>query len=837
MVADSRNFAKQVIEMLESSEFTDTPFVLIVEDSPTIAGILKRAFQSKGYRADIALNTRDAAKYFSNTKYDVAIIDYHLPDNMGDILLDSFHNQNLNCVYLMMTNDPKPELALDWIKRGASAYIRKPFEPEYLIELCTKARRERSLLLVEDLLELRTQELKASEEKYYTLFNEMLNGFALHEIICDQNSTPIDYRFLAVNPAFERMTGFKAEDVIGRRILEVLPLIEKYWIETYGKVALTGEPALFDNYSAQIDKYFEVTAFRPAKNQFACIFTDITERKKAEDALKLSREQFELAVNGSNDGIWDWNLRDNALYISPKWKEQLGYEDNELVNEYNTFENNLHPDDKPAVIDYVQRYLKGEFEKYSIEFRMKHKDGTYRWILARGAAIRDDSGATFRMAGSHTDITERKEAEIEKERLQTQLTQSQKLESIGRLAGGVAHDLNNMLSVILGNTDMAMDNLDPSAPIFDELKEIKDAAQRSANLTRQLLAFARKQTITPTVLDLNETVEEMLKMLRRIIGEDIDLKWQPQNSLWSIKMDTSQIDQILANLFVNSRDAISGVGNLTIKTQNVVLNENGYTGNSCCRDQKESCYPICYIDNPIDNSIDNPQVSNSHYVLLSVSDDGCGMDSNTLKNIFEPFFTTKEVGKGTGLGLATVYGIVKQNRGFIDVQSQLGKGATFNIYLPRYIEDEKDDETFRLSLVQLETKASNNPTLTVLLVEDEKAILKLTKLMIAREGYNVLAANSPSEAINIAQKHDGKIDLLITDMIMPKMNGYELAKNIISKYPDVKVLFMSGYTADVISGQGRVLSKEVNFIQKPFSKKELSAKLKDILIITDLGEQ
>ncbi|MBF0572941.1 MAG: response regulator, partial [Desulfamplus sp.] len=232
------------------------------------------------------------------------------------------------------------------------------------------------------------------------------------------------------------------------------------------------------------------------------------------------------------------------------------------------------------------------------------------------------------------------------------------------------------------------------------------------------------------------------------------------------------------------------------------------------------------IDNPINSSIDNPEIFNTHYVLLSVSDDGCGMDSNTLKNIFEPFFTTKEIGKGTGLGLATVYGIVKQNRGFIDVQSELGKGTTFNIYLPRYIENEKNEDNLQCSLVELENKPSNQ-ILTALLVEDEQAILKLTKLMIAKEGYNVLAANSPSEAINIAQKHDGKIDLLITDIIMPKMNGYELAKNIILKHPDIKLLFMSGYTADVISNE-ELFNQELHFIQKPFSKKELSAKLKDM---------
>ncbi|MBF0376673.1 MAG: response regulator [Desulfamplus sp.] len=611
----------------------------------------------------------------------------------------------------MMTTDPKPELALDWIKRGAYAYIRKPFEPEYLIDLCTKARRERSLLLVEDLLELRTQELKASEKKYRALFDNVPVGL--------------------------------------------------YQVTIEGKIIAANKVCL--------------------------------EIAKCNSPLEQER--------------W-FNQDTRKSYVNP----EDGVKFRELLKKYG----------------YVKNF----------ETALRRFDSSIVWLSNTAQLVEDETGEFRLINGSFIDITARKEAEAEKERLQTQLTQSQKLESIGRLAGGVAHDLNNMLSVILGNTDIAMDKIDAFAPLFDELKEIKDAAQRSANLTRQLLAFARKQNIIPKVLDLNQTVEEMLKMLRRIIGENIDLRWQPQNGLWSTKMDPSQIDQILANLCVNARDAINGVGNLTIKTQNVVLNQNGCTGNSCCRDPKESCYPICYIDNPIDNpinnpidiSIDNPEIFNTHYVLLSVSDDGCGMDSNTLKNIFEPFFTTKELGKGTGLGLATVYGIVKQNRGFIDVQSELGKGTTFNIYLPRYIEDEKDDETFRLSLVELENKPSNQ-ILTALLVEDEQAILKLTKLMIEKEGYNVLAANSPLEAIEAATKYNGRIDLLISDIVMPQMNGYELAKNIISKYPDVKLLFMSGYTADIISGQERVSNKEINFIQKPFSTKELSAKLKDVLLV------
>ncbi|MBF0228927.1 MAG: response regulator [Desulfamplus sp.] len=380
-----------------------------------------------------------------------------------------------------------------------------------------------------------------------------------------------------------------------------------------------------------------------------------------------------------------------------------------------------------------------------------------------------------------------------------QLFQAQKLESIGRLAGGVAHDLNNMLSVIIGNVEMAIDELEPYQPAFNELQEIRKAAERSANLTRQLLAFARKQIIAPKVLDLNVTIADMLKMLTRIIGEDIDLKWRPQDNLWQIKIDPSQIDQILANLCVNARDAISDVGKITIETGMKTFDK-------------------AYCEQHLDFLV-------GEYVMLAVSDNGCGMDKETMKNIFEPFFTTKEIGKGTGLGLAMVYGIVKQNKGFINVYSEPNRGTTFKIYFPRY-----RDESTPLNKENIKDVAECSNE-TILIVEDEAPILNLTKLMLEKIGYKVLAASNPKEAIRFAQAYQNdhcKIDLLITDVVMPDMNGKDLAKNIFSIYPDIKIIFMSGYTANVIAHHG-VLDSGVNFIQKPFSKQDLLEKVRKAL--------
>ena len=400
------------------------------------------------------------------------------------------------------------------------------------------------------------------------------------------------------------------------------------------------------------------------------------------------------------------------------------------------------------------------------------------------------------------EIAERKQIDEEKTKLQDQLLQAQKMEAVGRLAGGVAHDFNNMLTIILGRVEIAKMSIKPSDRIHADLAEIHNAGQRSADLTRQLLAFARKQIVMPGVLDLNETVEGMLKMLRRLIGEDIDVAWNPGRDLGRVNIDPSQIDQILANLCVNARDAITDVGKVTIETANTVFDK------AYCAEHA-GCSP-------------------GEYVMLAVRDNGCGMDKETLANVFEPFYTTKKMGKGTGLGLATVYGIVKQNDGFIDVSSDLGKGTTFTIYLPRY--RGKTAQT----VLKDPLKVLTGGTETILLVEDEPAISKLGKTILEKLGYVVVSANTPGEAIRLADEYCGQIHLLITDVVMPEMNGRDLSDTLMSRYPLLKCLFMSGYTADVIAHHG-VLDEGVHFIQKPFSIQHFSFKVREALELNEAG--
>jgi PAS domain S-box-containing protein len=517
---------------------------------------------------------------------------------------------------------------------------------------------------------------------------------------------------------------------------------------------------------------------------------DISARKAAEAVLRESEEKFRALVEHSSDAIMRFDRQYRHLYVNPIVQKLCGIPPAEFIGK--THEELGFPEALCTVwkeaIDQV--FLIGDVQR--MEFQLPN--GVWiDWMLMPEL---DESGHVKAVITSARDITERKQAEAEKVRLEDQLRQSQKMEAVGRLAGGVAHDFNNMLGVILGHTEMAMEEVGPSQPLFADLKEIRAAADRSADLTKQLLVFARKQTVVPKVLDLNNTVEGMLKMLRRLIGEHIDLVWLPGKGLWPVKIDPSQIDQILSNLCVNARDAIDDVGKMTIETGNVAVDE------AYCEDHMDCI--------------------SGDFVLLAVRDDGCGMNQQTRENLFEPFFTTKQVGSGSGLGLATVYGIVKQNSGFINVDSEPRQGTTFKIYLPRH----RGQAEYKQKKRPTEPTARGHET--ILLTEDEPAILKMTTKMLEQQGYTVLAAGTPSEAVHLADSHPGEIHLLMTDVVMPEMNGRELYKNLLTGHPKLKCLFMSGYTANVIAHNG-VLDDGVDFIQKPFMKQDLVVKVQETL--------
>jgi PAS domain S-box-containing protein len=521
--------------------------------------------------------------------------------------------------------------------------------------------------------------------------------------------------------------------------------------------------------------------------------TDITEQKYAEDALKENEKFLSSIIENIPNMIFIKDAQElKFMRLNKAGEELLGLNREDLIgkNDYDFF-----PREQADFFTQKDRNTLTSGHACDIpEEPIDTKTGR-RILHTKKIPILDESGEPKLLLGISEDITRGKQEEKEREKLQAQLVQAQKMESVGRLAGGVAHDFNNMLGVILGYSELALEDLDPENPIFESLVQINKAAEHSAELTKQLLAFARKQTVIPKVLDLNETVEGMLKMLRRLIGEDINLVWHPGTGIHPIKIDPSQIDQILANLCVNARDAITDVGQITIETSQVTFDQS--------------------------DTIDHFGCAPGDYARLSVTDSGCGMTEETLESVFEPFYTTKEHGKGTGLGLATVYGIVSQNNGCVNVYSEPGMGSTFNIYIPSRKTGQK--------AAPGKSEKANVPrgNETILLVEDEPAILRISRLMLEKLGYTVLSAPLPGEALDLAGKHEGEIHMLMTDVIMPEMNGKDLADKLVASCPGIKCLFASGYTGDIIAHHG-MLGDDVNFIKKPFTKELLAVKLREV---------
>jgi two-component system, cell cycle sensor histidine kinase and response regulator CckA len=625
--------------------------------------------------------------------------------------------------------------------------------------------------------------LKKSERRFRSILDQAADIIMVHDL---------HGQFLDVNQQACHKLGYLKEEMLAMNVSDIDPESMASGRAKLWDVIATGKRFTFESHIKRRDGIvFPVEVnIGPIEVEEEIlvlgIVRDITERKQAEQELRDSEARFKALHNASFGGI---AIHDNGIILecNQGLSEITGYSAAELIG----MDGVLLLAEQSR--NTVRKNILNRYEK-PYEVIGLRKDGSEYPVRLEGRNI-PYKGKSVRTV-EFRDISESKCAEEDKKTLQNQLTQAQKMESVGRLAGGIAHDFNNKLGIILGNAELILDELEPNHPIFSGLREIQQAAKQSADLTRQLLAFARKQTIFPKVLDLNETVEGILKMLRRLVGEDIDLAWLPGSKVSPVMMDSSQLDQILANLCVNARDAIEDVGKVTIETGNVAFDEAYCEGHS-------GFVP-------------------GDYVLLAVSDDGCGMSQEILKNIFEPFFTTKEVGKGTGLGLATVYGIVKQNNGFINVYSEPGQGTTFKIYLPLI-----DDKSKQLSEKHPEGKALRGRE-TILLVEDDPSILKMTTIMLEKLGYHVLGANTPDEAIQLTRKSSGEIDLLMTDVVMPKMNGRDLAMNLLSLYPNLKCLFTSGYTANVIAHHG-VLDKGLNFIEKPFSMQDLAAMIRKSL--------
>ncbi len=641
----------------------------------------------------------------------------------------------------------------------------------------------------------RTEEaLRESETKYRLLFENMMNGYALHEIVVNEKGEPVDYVFLEANSAFERLTGLKRNDIIGKKVTEILPGIEKDptdWIGKYGEVALGGQEIRFDQHAQALDKWYSVLAFSVRKGQFATIFEDITERKKAERErehvvalLRQSEQLYRELYDLDQDAIYVTTKDGDFVDVNPAFLELFGYDQDDLRT-LTVLDAYVDSADRLEFQRVVER--EGAVKEYPAKLRKK--DGTEMDCLISATARRGQGGEAVRYQGVIRDVSE-------KGLLEEQLRQSQKMDAVGQLAGGVAHDFNNILTGITGYAQLTLGTLDEEDSRAHDLHKVLEMSRRAADLTRQLLAFSRRQPLEPRVLNLNALVENSSKMFKRLIGENIQVEVLAASDLDNVRADPGQVEQVLMNLVVNARGAMPDGGKLIIETANIELDDS-----YCAK---------------------RPGAEPGQYVMLAVSDTGCGMDEATRRQIFEPFFTTKQKGEGTGLGLATVYGIVKQHGGSIGVYSEVNRGTSFKVYLPRVDEDIEETAT------DGKTSPVGEGSGTILLVEDEDGVREVARRMLEMQGYRVLAAGTPSEAERMFSEHSTHVDLLLTDIVMPGMDGPALHARLSQNGRSLRVLYMSGYT-EAAASYSKVLSSGAPFLQKPFTPTQLAEKVLEVL--------
>jgi two-component system cell cycle sensor histidine kinase/response regulator CckA len=734
--------------------------VLAVDDTPDKLQFLEVLLRQSGYRVLTASEGREALKLALGERPDLIISDVAMPVMDGIELCRRVRaDSRLSAVPVLLVSAMRKdsESVIEGLRAGADDYLEAPYDPVHLI---AKAAR-----LVE----------RAAVEEHY---REIVEQAA--DIIYTRD---VRGYVTSINEAGERFFGRPREELIGKHVGELLGVsdpegfvsvaVEELrqsgrWRRQVEATDHSGDSRWLDMSRSLVrDRRGEVVGVR-------AVARDITEQKQAEE----ERERFfavsaDLLLIAGFDGYFKW--------LSPAWERALGWTSEELTSK--PWLHFVHPEDQEITVAEAEKLFAGR-EAVAFENRYRHKDGSYRWISWRVRPYLEE----HLLYGAATDVTERKQ-------LEEQYRQSQKLESVGQLAGGIAHDFNNLLTVISGYGELMLRRVGRDDPLRRNLEEIKKAAERASSLTRQLLAFSRKQVLQPKVIDLTATVVNMDRMLQRLIGEDIQLVTLLDPGLEKVKADPGQIEQALMNLAVNARDAMPGGGKLTVETRNVYL---------------DKAYARRHVS-----------VTPGRYVMLAVSDTGTGMDAETQARIFEPFFTTKGPGKGTGLGLSMVYGIVRQSSGNIWVYSEPGHGTTFKVYLPVvYEEGESRDEGV--------APGRARGTETVLLVEDEEAVRRLLLDILESEGYTVLKAANGHEALEVCERHEGPIHLLMTDVVMPGMSGRQLVERMAEKCGDAKVLFMSGYTDNAIVHHG-VLDAGTNFLQKPFTPDDVARKVREVL--------
>jgi two-component system cell cycle sensor histidine kinase/response regulator CckA len=764
---------------------TEVLRVLLVEDDEDDYVLTRALLQSaQGVRFEVEWRSTAAGglQALREGAWDAVLLDQRLGAASGLDFLGRIHGDADAPPVLLLTGEGDPELDEAAMRAGAADFLVKRELTPPLLERSIRYAVQQSRA---------ERALRESEERFRQLAENIGAVFWLHETATG--------RTLYVSPAFERIWGRPAQELYGdprawsdslhpddRTINPTLGAQEPYEHE-YRIVRPDGSVRWIR------DRGFPIRDGQGQVYRTAGIAEDVTERREAQEALVRREAHFRSLIENAQDLIMIVDHECVMRYHSPSLERLLGFTHAELSGRNGL--GLVHPDDLPDVTAAFVDLLGRPGGTVLKEYRVATKDGGWKLLETRGKNLFHDPAVAGIVLNSQ-DVTERRQAEDGLRLSEEQLRQSQKMEAVGRLAGGVAHDFNNLLTAIQGNVEMLMLEVPPGGAIRDDLMEIKRAATRAASLTRQLLAFSRKQMLAPKVLDVNGAVRELERMLGRVIGEDVQLVTALNADRATVMADPGQLEQVILNLAVNARDAMPRGGTLRIETREVQLTE-----------KEAARYPY--------------RVDPGAYVRLSVSDTGTGMPAEVLARVFEPFFTTKEQGKGTGLGLSTVYGIVKQSGGYVWAESEPGRGSTFRVYLPRVNAEPERPEP--------KPEPVSEPCGgVVLLVEDEEGVRSLSRRVLERRGYTVLAARNAAEARQMFADNGSRVDLLLTDVVMPHESGRELAEALLPLQPDLRVVFMSGYTDDALIRHG-VLEDRYRLLEKPFAPEGLARMVREAL--------
>ena len=803
--------------------------ILIVDDEIELKNVLVESLRSHGYQATGLTSGAAALAAMRTQSFDVLLTDLMMPGMDGITLVQEVRKRDPHLISIVMTGQGTIQTAVDAIKVGAFDYVLKPFRLQTLLPLLARAMSVRQVQLEN----LQLRETVAIYELAQTITHTLdpqtvINKLAdavLRQTDADQVSVLLPVNDGTDDLYVAAVRGAERERILGQRVpldhtisgwvaREREPLMLAGEVEDVRFRPLWPHPEIASAISipllvankvvgtVNINALNRLRPFTVAQMKVLTILA-ATAAAALESAslytqVRQAEAKYRLIFENAVEGIFQATPDQHLLTVNPSMARILGYSSpQELIADFNATGRRLWT--QPETTEAIANALESTGVVEGLAVEAYRKNGESIWLSLNLRLVKDEHGATVYHEGTIEDVTARTEAESHRKELEQQLRQSQKMEAIGQLAGGVAHDFNNLLTAINGYSSLALQRAEPDERLHSYLEEIKKAGERAANLTRQLLAFGRKQMLKPVPLNLNDVVSEMSKMLRRLIGEDIFFEARFDSELKQIRADPGQIEQVLVNLVVNSRDAMPQGGTLKIETANFAIDHE---------------FASRHLG-----------LSTGNYVVLTVSDNGCGMDEKTKARIFEPFFTTKEKGRGTGLGLSTVYGIVTQSGGNIWVYSEPGEGTVFKVFLPQF--QPENEAPVKAPVDMVVPRGSE----TILLVEDEDVVRGLARQILEQAGYNVLDARGGEEAIRLCRERRGPIDLLLTDVVMPETSGKEVAERLTRLRPMTRVLYMSGYTDDAIVHHG-VLDSDVEFIQKPFTPVALARKVREVLDVS-----